>query len=353
MTTPTTLTTTASPSASPADRAVATAGGPPRTIFSGIKPTGRLTLGNYAGALRRFVELQHHARCVFSVVDLHALTVEHDPGRLRQLSREGATLFLAAGIDPEVSALTRQSAVPAHAELAYLLECTAYVGELTRMIQYREKGRGRPKTRVSLLTYPSLMAADILVYGSTEVPVGDDQAQHVELARDLAIRFNRAYGEVFVVPELSRPAAGARVMDLQDPTSKMSKEAPDEAAGAIRLLDPPDVVRRKVLRAVTDTGNEVRYDMTAKPGVSNLLDILAACRGETDLDRIARDYPSYGALKADVVDAVVAVLEPLQRRYADLAADPGHVESVLRRGAERARDLAAPTLAAAKEAIGL
>jgi tryptophanyl-tRNA synthetase len=324
-----------------------------RTIFSGIKPTGRLTLGNYYGALRRFVDVQNEARCVFSVVDLHALTVEHDPGRLRRLTREAATLFLAAGLDPQACVIVRQSDVPAHTELAYLLESTAYVGELTRMIQYKEKGRGRPKTRASLLTYPALMAADILLYGSTEVPVGDDQAQHLELTRTLAVRFNRTYGEVFVVPELSQAVVAARVRDLATPTAKMSKDAPEDSMGAIRLLDPPDVVRRKVMRAVTDAGREVRYDVERQPGVANLLDILAACRGEADPAALGAGYSSYGALKRDVADAVVAVLEPLQERYAELAADPGQVEEALRHGAEQARAMAAPTLAAAKAAIGL
>jgi tryptophanyl-tRNA synthetase len=325
----------------------------PRTIFSGIKPTGQLTLGNYFAALLRFVEVQHHAHCVFSVVDLHALTVEHDPGRLRRRTIEVATLFLAAGLDPDACVVVRQSDVAEHAELAYLLESTAYVGELTRMIQYKEKGHGRPRTRVSLLTYPTLMAADILVYRTTEVPVGDDQRQHLELARTLATRFNRAYGEVFVVPELSEAGIAARIMDLQDPARKMSKDAPDDALGSVRLLDPPDVVRRKVMRAVTDTGREVRHDPGTKPGVANLLAILGACRGESDLDALAAGYPSYGDLKRDVADAVIALLEPLQRRYVGIAADPGEVANVLRLGAERAREMAAPTLAAAKQAIGL
>jgi tryptophanyl-tRNA synthetase len=345
---------TATPAAS-ADQTTAASPDPTatRTIFSGIKPTGRLTLGNYYGALRRFVDVQYDARCVFSVVDLHALTVEHDPGRLRKRTREAATLFLAAGLDPQACVIVRQSDVPAHTELAYLLESTAYVGELTRMIQYREKGRGRPRTRTSLLTYPALMAADILLYGSTEVPVGDDQAQHLELTRDLAMRFNRTYGEVFVVPSMSPAVVAARVMDLQEPTAKMSKDAPEESVGTIRLLDPPDVVRRKVMRAVTDPGREVRYDVERQPGVANLLDILAACQGETDPAALAGGYASYGALKRDVADAVVAALEPLQQRYAALAADPGDVDETLRLGAERARAMAAPTLAAAKAAMGL
>ncbi|GAA5007567.1 tryptophan--tRNA ligase [Actinopolymorpha pittospori] len=324
-----------------------------RTIFSGIKPTGHLTLGNYLGALRRFVDVQHEARCVFSVVDLHALTVHHDPARLRRLTREAATLYLAAGLDPAVCVVARQSDIPAHTELAYLLESTAYVGELNRMIQFKEKGRAQPGTRVSLYTYPVLMAADILAYGTTEVPVGDDQRQHLELTRDLAVRFNRTYGPVFVVPEMSHAVVGARVMDLQDPNAKMSKDAPDDAPGSVRLLDAPDVVRRKVMRAVTDPGREVSYDVERKPGVANLLDILAGCVGETDLPALASRYSSYATLKRDTADAVVAVLEPLQKKYAELETDPAYVDATLRLGAERARDLTTPTVAAARAAMGL
>ena len=324
-----------------------------RTIFSGIKPTGQLTLGNYLGALRRFVDVQHEARCVFSVVDLHALTVQHDPARLRRLTQEAATLYLAAGLDPAICVVARQSDIPAHTELAYLLESTAYLGELNRMIQFKEKGRGQPGTRVSLYTYPVLMAADILAYGTTEVPVGDDQRQHLELTRDLAVRFNRTYGQVFVVPEMSHALVGARVMDLQDPSAKMSKDAPDDAQGSVRLLDPPDVVRRKVMRAVTDLGREVSYDVVHKPGVANLLDVLAACVGETDLPALASRYSSYATLKRDTADAVVAVLEPLQKKYAELETDPAYIDATLRLGAERARELTAPTVAAARAAMGL
>lgn len=324
-----------------------------RTIFSGIKPTGRLTLGNYLGALARFVQQQTEARCVFCVVDLHALTVPHDPGRLRTLTTEAATLFLAAGLDPDACVLFRQSDVSAHAELAYLLESTAYMGELSRMIQYKEKGRGQPSTRVSLFTYPTLMAADILAYGTTEVPVGDDQRQHLELTRDLAVRFNSTYGPVFVVPEMAHADVAARVMDLQEPDRKMSKDAPDDAQGSIRILDPPDVVRRKVMRAVTDNDTEVRYDPDAKPGVSNLVDILGGCTGERDLKELASRYSSYGSLKADVVDAVNAVLDPVRERYVGLAADPEQVAATLRSGAERASELSAATLRSAKHAVGL
>jgi tryptophanyl-tRNA synthetase len=318
-----------------------------------ITTTGRLTLGNHLGALRRFVAAQDAASspddCFFGLADLHALTTPQDPAVRRSTVAEMATLFLAAGLDPDRAVLFRQSRVPAHRELAYLLECTAYTGELNRMIQFKEKGRGVDSTRVSLFTYPTLMAADILLYRPSAVPVGDDQRQHVELTRDLAIRFNHTYGLVFVVPEVTVPRAGARVMDLQDPTSKMSKSAAVDA-GVIRLLDPPDVVRRKVARAVTDSdtgADAVRPAREDKPGVTNLLDVLTACGGS------AEGITTYGALKAAVTDAAVAVLEPLQKSYAELAADPSYVESVFAAGSARAREVTASVLADATAAMGL
>ena len=317
---------------------------------SGITPSGRLTLGNHLGALRRFASRGDSSRDFFFVADLHAMTTEHDPRRLRALTRETATLMLAAGL-PEATVFI-QSAVPAHAQLGYLLECTAYVGELSRMIQYKEKGRGRPMTRASLFTYPCLMAADILLYGAERVPVGGDQDQHVELARDVAVRFNREYGETFVVPQLDKAALAARIKDLQQPTTKMSKSDVDGATGVIRLLDPVDVVRRQVMRAVTDSGSEVRHDAAAKPGVTNLLEILAACTDD-DPVRLATTYSSYGELKRDVADAVVAVLEPLQRRYAELAGDPAMLDALFAAGRDRAVAAAAPTLERAAAAMGL
>jgi tryptophanyl-tRNA synthetase len=318
-----------------------------------ITPTGRLTLGNHLGALRRFVAAQDAASspddCFFGLSDLHALTTPQDPTVLRATIREMATLFLAAGLDPSRVTLFRQSLVPAHRELAYLLECTAYTGELNRMIQYKEKGRGVPSTRVSLFTYPALMAADILLYRPSQVPVGDDQRQHVELTRDLAIRFNHTFGPVFVVPEVTVPRAGARVMDLQNPSAKMSKSA-DPDAGVIRLLDPPDVVRRKVARAVTDsdTGPDaVRPDRAEKAGVTNLLDILEACGGS------AEGITTYGALKSAVTDAVVATLAPVQKAYAELADDPAYVDAVFADGSARCREVTASVLADATAAMGL
>jgi tryptophanyl-tRNA synthetase len=327
------------------------------TTLSGITPSGSLTLGNYLGALRRFVDGQpatadatDDARYYF-VADLHALTTPRDPAETRRLAVETAALFFAAGVDPGRSTVFLQSQVRAHVELAYLLECTAYVGELNRMIQFKEKG-GRPGTRASLFTYPCLMAADILLYDAEQVPVGGDQDQHVELARDLAVRFNREYGQTFVVPSLAKSAAAASVRDLQDPASKMSKSAPLSALGVIRMLDGPDAIRRKIARAVTDSGSDVRHDPAAKPGVSNLLDILAAVTRERP-DDLAAQFSTYGALKSACADAVVGALEPIQERHAELIADPAELTRLLAVGAERARAQADPVVARARSAIGL
>ncbi|MGW8665934.1 tryptophan--tRNA ligase [Streptomyces niveus] len=325
-------------------------------IFSGVKPTGHLTLGNYLGAVRRWAEVdQYRADALFSIVDLHALTVEHDPARVRRLSRQAATLLLAAGLDPARCTVFVQSHVDAHTRLSYLLECTATDGELLRMIQYKEKSvrakAAGQSVRASLLTYPALMAADILAYRTDEVPVGDDQTQHVELTRDLAERFNHRYGPTFTVPRAVNPPVAARVMDLQDPGSKMGKSH-ESGAGIVYLLDETDVVRKKVMRAVTDSGREVEYDPVEKPGVANLLEILAACGGGNPTE-LAGVYDSYGSLKRDTAEAVVELLRPVRARHAQLAADPGQVDQVLKEGAERARGMARPVVDAAYEAIGL
>lgn len=313
------------------------------TTLSLLTPSGRLTLGSYLGALLPMTRAQDDA--YYGVSDLHALTTDHDPELLRAFSLEQQRLFVALGLDR--ATLFRQSQVPAHTQLAYLLECVASTGELNRMIQFKEKGRGVDSTRVSLYTYPVLMAADILLYRPTTVPVGDDQRQHVELTRDLALRFNHRYGEVFTVPAVAVPATGARVRSLTDPRRKMSKSDAD-TQGTIFLLDPPDVVRRKIGRAVTDseTGPDaVRVDAERKPGVTNLLEILAACGGS------AEGVTTYGALKAATTDAVVSVLEPIRSAYAAL--DPDEVTARFEVGEERCRAVTAPVLAAVREAIGL
>ncbi|MGW2491360.1 tryptophan--tRNA ligase [Streptomyces sp. NPDC001606] len=325
-------------------------------VFSGIQPTGHLTLGNYLGAMRRWAEVdQHRAESLFCVVDLHALTVDHDPARVRRLSRQTATLLLAAGLDPEACTVFLQSHVDEHSRLSYLLECVATDGEMRRMIQYKEKAAKERErggsVRLSLLTYPVLMAADILAYGTDEVPVGEDQAQHVELTRDLAVRFNQRYGHTFVVPRVTLPPVAARVMNLQDPAKKMGK-SDESGVGVVYLLDEPDAVRKKVMRAVTDSGREVVYDREGRPGVANLLEILSACTGGNP-ESLASVYDSYGSLKKDTAEAVVEVLRPLQERHRELCADPGYVEGVLRDGAEKARAMARPIVDTAYRAIGL
>ena len=320
-------------------------------VFSGIKPTGNVHLGNLLGAVSRWVSDQHHADSVYSVVDLHALTVRQDPAQLTDATLRLAQILLAAGLDHEVCTLFVQSHVHEHTELAWLMECTAAVGELRRMTQFKDKSDKAEFVSGGLFTYPALMAADILLYDTTHVPVGDDQRQHVELARDLAERFNFRYGATFTVPEATFPAAAARVMDLQDPTSKMSK-SDDGAAGTILVLDEPEVIERKIKRAVTDTDSDVRYDVAAKPGVSNLLDILAAVTDRTP-HQAAVDYSQYGPLKADTAAAVIEHLAPLQARYAELAADPAETRRILAIGAAKAREVASATLQRAKTNIGL
>ena len=315
-------------------------------------PSGHLTLGNLLGAIRHWAEDQRGSDSLYGVADLHALTTEHDPGTVRTITLEQVALLVAAGLEPRRCTIFVQSQVPAHTELHWLLEATAYDGELRRMVQYKEKAAGQQSVRSALLAYPVLMAADILLYDVATVPVGDDQRQHLELARDLAARFNKAYGETFVVPQAVTAPVAARVMDLQEPAMKMSKSAAPAAPGVLRLLDPPDLIRRKVARAVTDSGRGVVFDPVAKPGVANLLTILAACTGTTPAVAAAQ-LDTYSELKEAVTAAVTAVLDPLQQRYADIRADPAALAAIARDGAARAQELAAPTLARAKAAIGL
>jgi tryptophanyl-tRNA synthetase len=321
--------------------------------LTGLKPTGPLQLGNLIGAIRPMVAAQSLANAgsaIVAVVDLHALTVGHRPHEVRALTLEQATLLLAAGIDPELTTIYVQSHVPEHTELHYLLECATGYGEAHRMIQFKEKA-ATGHTRLSLLTYPVLMAADILLHDTDEVPVGDDQSQHLELARDLATRFNNRYGDTFTVPRAARPEIAGRIMDLADPTSKMDKST-ENGHGVLHLLDPPDVLRHKIRRAVTDSEGEVRYDPVRAPGVSNLLEILAACRGRDSIPRLA-DFSSYGQLKSATTDAVIDVLAPIQRRYHELARHPSYVRKVLADGAARASERAGATVARTRRAIGL
>ncbi|MDQ2649018.1 MAG: tryptophan--tRNA ligase [Actinomycetota bacterium] len=320
-------------------------------VFSGIQPSGQLNLGTYLGALRRWVQDQGSTTAFFCIVDLHAITVPQDPQVLRQRTLETAALYLASGLDPDVSTLFVQSQVTEHTALAWLMECTVSVGELRRMTQFKEKSDRQEFVSAGLFTYPALMAADILLYDTDRVPVGDDQRQHLELTRDAAERFNSRFGEVFVVPEADIPRVAARVMDLQEPTRKMSKSI-ESPQGTVLMLDPPADIEKKFKRAVTDNDGEVRFDPAAKPGVSNLLGVLAAATGG-DPTALAEQYSQYGPLKADTAAAVIELLAPLQERYRDLMADPAQLATLLDKGAEKARVTATPTLERAKSAVGL
>ncbi|BDG60027.1 tryptophan--tRNA ligase [Caldinitratiruptor microaerophilus] len=321
-------------------------------VFSGVQPSGSLTLGNYLGAMRHFVELQDRAECFYCVVDLHALTVPQDPEELRRNTLAVAALFIAVGLDPARTTLFVQSHVPAHAELGWLLQCIAHFGELGRMTQFKEKSEGKESVSVGLFTYPTLMAADILLYDADLVPVGEDQKQHLELTRDLAQRFNQRYGPTFTVPEPAIAQVGARIMSLQNPRRKMSKSDPDPN-GYITLLDPPDAVRKKIGRAVTDAGREVRYDEEEKPGISNLLQIYSLLSGEP-IPALEERYAGkgYGQFKSDLADVVVAALEPIQRRYHELM-NSGTLEDVLAEGAARAQAVAGPKLMEIRQRMGL
>jgi tryptophanyl-tRNA synthetase len=327
--------------------------------LTGFTPSGELHLGNYIGAIRPIVEAQRQAGegstdTVIFISDLHALTLEHDPATVRRRTLEFARLLLAAGTDPERCLFLVQSHVPQHTELHYLLECVTGYGEAQRMIQFKEKAASQAQdhVRMSLLTYPILMAADILLYDTDEVPVGDDQKQHVELARDIAGRFNSRYGHTFTVPRVVNPPIAARLKDLASPTAKMSKSGAS-TAGLLRLLDDEDVLRRKVMRAVTDIGSDVAYDPEGKPGVSNLLDILAACTGG-DPRELSEHFDRYGELKSAVADVVIDTIAPIRKRYDELATSAeDEVRTVLRRGAAQARDLAGEKVRRVKEAIGL
>lgn len=320
-------------------------------VLSGIQPSGKLTLGNYIGAMKNFVALQEEYDCFYMVVDLHAVTVPQEPAALREQSEAVAALFVAAGLDPAQAAIFLQSHVPAHAELGWLMTTLSYMGELERMTQFKDKSEGKEAIGAGLFVYPSLMAADILLYDSNLVPVGDDQKQHLELTRDLAGRFNYRFGDTLVVPEPYIPKVGARIMSLDDGTKKMSKSNPN-AGSYIALLDTPDDIRKKIARAKTDLGREIVFDIQNKPEVSNLMSIYSQCSGQT-LEQIQAAYEGqgYGAFKKDLAEVVVAALEPLQQKYRDIRSS-GAIREILRDGAERASAVAEKTLARVKDAMG-
>ncbi|MFC5702883.1 tryptophan--tRNA ligase [Cohnella faecalis] len=320
-------------------------------VLSGIQPSGKLTLGNYIGAMRNFVALQHEHECFFMVVDLHAITVPQEPAALREQSEAVAALFVAAGIDPSQASIFMQSHVTQHAELGWLLTTLSYMGELERMTQFKDKSAGKDAIGAGLFVYPSLMAADILLYDANLVPVGDDQKQHLELTRDLAGRFNHRFGETLTIPEPYIPKVGARIMSLDDASKKMSKSNPN-VGSYIALLDSPDDIRKKISRAKTDLGREVEYDPQNKPEISNLMSIFAQCTGQSLEDiRQAYEGQGYGAFKKDLAEAVVAALEPIQSKYADIRSS-GAIHDILKDGAVRAREVAEATLSRVKDAMG-
>jgi tryptophanyl-tRNA synthetase len=322
-------------------------------VLSCIQPTGQVHLGNYLGALRNWVSGQHAGDVFHGIVDLHALTVTETPGTLGANTLDLAAMLFAVGLDPNVATVFVQSHVPEHTQLGWIMECTVSFGELSRMTQFKDKSAKKEADFVSagLFTYPALQAADILLYDAQEVPVGDDQRQHIEITRDIALRFNHRFGGTFVIPKAVTPAAGARVMDLLHPTNKMSKST-DTDAGIIFLTDSPADIEKKFKRAVTDSDNVVAYDREKKPGVSNLLDILSVASG-TPVATLVGQYTQYGKLKTETGAAVIAMIEPIRSRYLELKNDPAELSRLLRIGADRAQAVASSTLARAYRAIGL
>jgi tryptophanyl-tRNA synthetase len=322
------------------------------TVFSGIQATGAKQLGNYIGAMRQYVSSQDEGEAFFCIVDLHSITADYDPQDLHDRTLDLAALLYAVGLDPDRCTLFLQSHVSAHAESAWLLSAVTGFGQLGRMTQFKEKGEGKAFVSAGLFTYPVLMAGDILLYQTDIVPVGDDQRQHVELARDIAQRFNARYGETFTIPRGVFPDVGARIMDLQEPTKKMSTSA-GTPQGTVLILDAPDTIRKKFKTAVTDSGREVRYAPDEKPGVSNLIEILSVASGRPIADvEAAYDGRGYGDLKGDVGDAVVTLFGPIQECYAELRADESELRRRLSVGAEKARETAKPTLEAMYERMG-
>ena len=305
-----------------------------KTIFSGIQPSGTITLGNYIGALRQFVELQDEYNCYFCIVDQHAITVPQDPVVLRKNIRSLAALYVAVGIDPEKATLFIQSEVPAHAQAAWMMQCISYIGELERMTQFKDKSAGKDAVSAALLTYPPLMVADILLYSADLVPVGEDQKQHLELTRDLAERFNKKYNDIFTIPEVRIPKVGARIMSLQDPTKKMSKSDQNQKA-FISMLDDAKQIEKKIKSAVTDSEGIVKYDIENKPGVSNLLSIYSIFSGKTVAELEAKyDGKGYGEFKGDLAQVVIEALTPIQAKYHDLM-ESSELDEILDQGAKK------------------
>ncbi|QQE73589.1 tryptophan--tRNA ligase [Brevibacillus composti] len=324
-----------------------------KTIFSGIQPSGILTLGNYLGAMKHFVPLQDEFNCFYCIVDQHAITVPQEPAVLKENIRRLAALYLAVGLDPQKVTLFIQSEVPAHAKLGWIMLCTSYVGELERMTQFKDKSSGRGESVPGgLLAYPPLMAADILLYDTDFVPVGEDQKQHLELTRDLATRFNNRYGEIFKIPDIRVAEVGARIMSLQDGTKKMSKSDPNQG-GFISMLDEPDTIVKKVKRAQTDSDNSIRFDKENKPAISNLLTIYSLCSGKP-IQELETMYEGkgYGAFKTDLAEVVVETLKPIQDRFHQLFSSP-ELDKILTAGAEKANQAANKMLYKVEKAMGM
>jgi tryptophanyl-tRNA synthetase len=320
-------------------------------IFSGIQPTGDKTLGNYIGGFRQYVQTQEHGDAFFCIVDLHSITVDYDPRDLHERTLDLYAMLVATGLDPDRSTVFAQSHVKAHAEASWLLSAVTSYGQLGRMTQFKEKAEQREFVSSGLFTYPVLMAGDILLYQTDVVPVGDDQRQHIELARDIAERFNTRFGETFVVPRGVFPEVGGRIMDLQEPTKRMSTTT-GTPQGTVRMLDEPDVISRKFRGAVTDSGREIRRG-DDKPGITNLIDIFAVATGRTPGEiEAAYEQTGYGQFKTDVGEAVVAMLAPVRERYLELRADADELQRLLAAGADKARDAAEPTLEAMYERMG-
>lgn len=323
-----------------------------KTVFSGVQPSGTPTIGNYLGAIKHFVDLQKDYRSFFCIVNQHAITVPQNKKDLQHNTRSLAALYIAAGLDPEKATVFIQSEVPAHAQLGWMLQCIAYIGELERMTQFKDKAEGRSGVPGALLTYPPLMAADILLYGTDIVPVGEDQKQHLELTRTLAERFNQQYNDIFTVPETKIAGSGARIMSLQNPEKKMSKSDSNQKA-FISMLDDEKTIMKKMKSAVTDSGREIRYDPENKPGVSNLLTIYAISKSisiEEAEQQLSSE--SYGSLKEETGTAVADILVPLQKRHAELM-NSSELDNILDQGAETARQASSKMLAKAERAMGL
>ncbi len=323
-----------------------------KRVFSGVQPTGNIHLGNYLGALKQFVELQEDNECIYCIVDLHSITVPQDPKELRKHILDVAALYLSIGVDPKKSTVFVQSDVSGHAELSWILTCNSYTGELSRMTQFKDKSKGKESAPAGLFTYPILMAADILLYDTDIVPVGNDQKQHIELCRDIAIRVNNKYGDTFVVPDGRFLKAGARIMALDDPSSKMSKSA-ENIHSRISLLDEDSKIKKSIMRATTDSDGEIRFDPENKPGVSNLLNIYSALSGRS-IDDIAADFAGhgYGDLKKELVEITKEALKPIKQNFSEIR-ESDELKAILRDGAEKANTIAEKTLKRVKDNFGL